>query len=139
MFQQAKVLEHEYLPEGDGHSVARGSRFPIRPTGLPDVQAVSMDVSPDDVYRCRENLVTREIVGETILVPISGELADLQQVFSLNPTGAFIWQHLDGDTPLAAIQEAVVASFKVRKREAWTDLSALIVELADAGLIERVE
>ncbi len=97
-----------------------------------------MEISPDDVYRCRENLVTREIIGETIIVPISGQLADLQQVYSLNATGGFVWSRLDGNTSLDIIHKAVIASFKVGKKDAWTDLVELVSDLTEAGLIGKV-
>ena len=97
-----------------------------------------MDLLPGDVYRCRDNLVTREIVGETIVVPISGELADLQQVFSLNATGAFVWERLDGSRSLEFIHQAVTESFDVDKKEAWADLAELVADLAQASLIDKV-
>jgi hypothetical protein len=139
MFQQAKVSGYEYLPERDQRSAARTVHSATRSASLPEVQSVSMDVSPGDVYRCRDDLVTREIVGETIIVPIGSELAELQKVYSLNATGAFVWERLDGSTPLKNIHEAVTQGFKVRKKDAWTDLAELVGELAQAGLIERVE
>jgi hypothetical protein len=98
-----------------------------------------MNVSTGDVYRCRDNLVTREIVGETIIVPITGELADLQQVYSLNATGAFVWQRLDGSASLKSIHQALTRHFEVRKKDAWEDLAELVTDLARASLIEKVQ
>jgi hypothetical protein len=98
-----------------------------------------MDVSPGDVYQQRDNLVTREIVGETIIVPITGELADLQQVYSLNATGAFVWGRLDGSASLEIIHQALTRHFKVRKKDAWEDLVELVADLAQASLIEKVQ
>jgi hypothetical protein len=98
-----------------------------------------MNVSTGDVYRCRDNLVTREIVGETIIVPITGELADLQHVYSLNATGAFVWGRLDGSASLEIIHQAVTKHFKVRKKDAWEDLVELVTDLARASLIEKVQ
>jgi hypothetical protein len=138
MFRQAKVIGHEYLSERERYSFVRNFR-PATPTAnFPEVQSVIMDVSPGDVYRCRDKLVTREIVGETIIVPISGELADLQQVYALNETGAFVWQHLDGVTALESIQQALTEAFTIDKQDAWTDLAELVTDLARAGLIEKV-
>jgi hypothetical protein len=97
-----------------------------------------MDVSPHDLVRCRDNLVTRQIVGETIIVPISGELANLQDVFTLNPTGAFVWQRLDGNTNLGAIRDQMTEEFDVRKKMAWQDLAELVEALHEAGLVEKV-
>ena len=139
MFRQAKVLDHEYLSEGDRYFTVHGSCLEARPAGLPEVQSVSMDVFPADVYRRRDNLVTREIVGETIIVPVSGELADLQQVYSLNTTGAFVWERMDGSTSLEIIHQAVTESFEIGEKDAWADLAELVTDLARASLIEKVQ
>ena len=138
MFRQAKVFDHEYPSEGDRYFAVHSSRPEARPASLPEVQSVSMDVFPADVYRCRDKLVTREAVGETIIVPVSGELADLQRVYSLNATGAFVWERLDGSTPLEVIHQTVTENFKIGKKDAWADLAKLVTDLARAGLIERV-
>ena len=59
-----------------------------------------MEVLLTDIYRSRDNLVTREIVGETLLVPISGKLANMDDMFSLNDTGAYVWGRLNGRSTL---------------------------------------
>ncbi len=139
MFRQAKILECEHLSEGGRNFIVGNDRLAVRPASLSDIQSVSMTVSTGDVYRCRDNLVTREIVGETIIVPITGELADLQQVSSLNATGAFVWGRLDGSASLEIIHQALTRHFKVRKKDAWEDLVELVADLARASLIEKVQ
>lgn len=139
MFQHAKISNHGYLSEGSRNSVVGHYRLAARAVSLPDIQSVSMSVSTGNVYRCRDNLVTREIVGETIIVPITGELADLQRVYSLNATGAFVWQRLDGSASLEIIHQALITHFKVRKKDAWEDLVELIADLSRASLIEKVQ
>jgi len=44
-------------------------------------------------YRHSEDVVTRQIVGETLLVPIRGDLAGSQRLFALDAVGEFIWHH----------------------------------------------
>ena len=125
------------MPEEGRRRVSPDSSLEISPASRDDVQSRRMEISPDDIYRCRENLVTREIVGETIIVPISGQLSDLQQVYSLNATGGFVWSRLDGSTSLEIIHKAVIASFKVRKKDAWTDLSELVSDRMQAPYPRR--
>lgn len=139
MFLQATALDHEYLFTEDRRRVVRNLGPTARTASPAEVQSVSMEVSPGDVYRCRENLVTREMVGETIIVPISRELADLQKAFSLNATGGFIWERLDGSTSLEFIHQAVTEHFKISKKDAWADLVELITDLTRAGLIEKAQ
>ena len=93
---------------------------------------------PCDRYRRNHDVVTREILGETLLVPISAQLADMDNIYALNDTGAFIWSRLDGETPLAELRDQLMREFQVDTDPAWHDLSALLDELADAGLVERV-
>ena len=42
------------------------------------------------IYIREKDIISRDIAGETILVPIRGNLADMQCVFTLNPVGIFI-------------------------------------------------
>ena len=139
MSRYAKFANSQYFPETGWFRTTPDTSVVVRSRSFPDVQSLRMDVSPGDVYRCCENLVTRKIVGETIIVPFSDQLADLQQVYSLNTTGGFVWDHLDGSTSLELIHEAVIANFKIGKQEAWTDLAELVADLAEAGLIEKAQ
>jgi hypothetical protein len=139
MFRHAKISNHQFLPETGWFRTTPESSVVVRPHSFSEVQSLRMDVSPGDVYRCCENLVTREIVGETIIVPVSGQLADLQQVYSLNTTGGFVWDRLDGSTSLELVHEAIFTNFKIGKQEAWTDLAELVADLAEAGLIEKAQ
>ena len=43
-----------------------------------------------------DNCVTREIAGETIIVPIKGRVGDLDSIYTLNEVGTLIWQLIDG-------------------------------------------
>ena len=88
--------------------------------------------------RC-DSVVTREIVGETLLVPITGQLADLQEIFSLNDTGVLVWSLCDGEHSVRAIADALMEEFEVAEDVAREDVSTLAKELLDLGLLERVD
>jgi hypothetical protein len=91
-----------------------------------------------DIYRPVGDLVTREIAGETLLVPIRGNLADMQRIFSLNSVAACIWQHLDGRQSLGDARRTVTERFAVTEQEAGDDILSFLREVIDAGLVERV-
>ncbi|NKC10952.1 MAG: PqqD family peptide modification chaperone [Gammaproteobacteria bacterium] len=90
-------------------------------------------------YQINESVVTRCIVGETLLVPIAGKLANIQEIFSLNETGAYIWSKFDGHTSLGDICQRLVDEFEVDEWEAREDISALIEHLSELELIERMD
>ena len=97
-----------------------------------------MAVELDQVYRHRGELVTREILGETIVVPITGELASMDDIFSLNDTGAYVWRALDGTRPLGEIRDGMTKRFEVSAQMAESDLRELVATLVEAQLVEPV-
>ena len=86
-------------------------------------------------FKKNEQVVYREIAGETLLVPIRGELADMQSIFALNPVAEFVWQQLDGTHTIEAIRDGILSHFDVEKEEAETDLCEFIGQLREADLI----
>lgn len=98
-------------------------------------QQASDGESWERVLRKRDEVVSREIAGETILVPIRGKLVDMQRIFSVNPVGAHVWQQLDGRTSLAEIRDSVLDTFDVEKDQADVDIQEFVAELTEAELI----
>jgi hypothetical protein len=91
------------------------------------------------IFRKITSVSTRTIGDEVILVPIKGQLAQLQQVFVLNPVGSFIWDHLDGTEDLNALKTALTAAFDVEPKEAENDIRGYIEDLTAHGLVIEVE
>ena len=91
------------------------------------------------VFRKREEIVSREIAGETILVPIKGKLADMQRIFSLTPVASYIWGRLDGERDLEMVLSEIMKNFDVGQTEAEKDLTEFVEELFKSNLIETVK
>lgn len=92
----------------------------------------------NQIYRRNNDVVSRKILGEMLLVPIRGNLADLQRIFALNPVAEHIWTQLDGKRDLAAIRDSIVAKFTVEPDQAEADLIEFIGQLQAVGLIAEV-
>lgn len=90
------------------------------------------------VFIKREEIVSRKIAGETLLVPVMGSLADMQRIFSLNAVGEYIWCHLTGDKDLEEIVSGVVSDFEVTREEAARDVQEFIDELLRSDLVKEV-
>ncbi|WP_446010941.1 PqqD family protein [Candidatus Electrothrix sp.] len=89
----------------------------------------------DTVFRKRDNIVTRKVMEETLLVPISGELASMDNLYSMNETGAFIWEALDGSRSLAEIGEQLEKLYDADSVVIKADLIEIITALFESGLI----
>ena len=90
------------------------------------------------VPRKRDDLLTRQIAGETIIVPIRGKLADMQNIFAINVVAEFIWERMDGQKTLDQIAGEVAAHFEVDDNQARSDVVEFMTELSEAGLIEKL-
>ena len=58
-------------------------------------------------------IVPRKTGYEYVLVPVSNNIADMDSVYTLNETGAFIWEKLDGKSTLAEIISSMQTEFDV--------------------------
>ena len=81
------------------------------------------------------NCVTREIAGETIIVPIKGRVGDLDSIYTLNEVGTMIWQLIDGQKSIGQIVQAVRQTYDVEPEEVKKDTADFLHSLEQAGLI----
>ena len=80
-------------------------------------------------------MISRQVAGEYLLVPLVGRGADLDSIFNLNPVGAFVWEKLDGRTSGAEIVDALVEHFLVDHETAESDYCGFIEELRSIGAL----
>jgi len=90
------------------------------------------------IYCKNGNIVRRDIADEIILVPIRGNIADLQKIFSLDEVADFIWLQLDGQKTCGDIHTSLLATFDVEVDQAAEDLKGFIADLLKANLIGEV-
>jgi hypothetical protein len=89
----------------------------------------------NSIYRQADNIVTRKVMDETLLVPISGDLASMDELYTLNDTGAFIWQALDGTCTLAEIGKQLEQEYDASLEVVQADMLEIMTGLAKAGLV----
>lgn len=90
-------------------------------------------------YERDPDVVSREIAGEQILVPIKKKAADMAAIYVLNETGARIWELVDGQRPLAEIRDHLVQEYDVEPDAAGADLAEMVGQLEELGMLRVVE
>ena len=85
------------------------------------------------------NYVTREVAGETIIVPVRSNVADLDSMYTLNELGTTVWQLMDGRTSVGQIVESVCGVYEVTPEEAKKDVLDFVRSLRSAGVIRPSE
>lgn len=85
--------------------------------------------------RRSQDVATRRILDETLLVPVRGQVALNMELFALNEVATFVWSRLDGETSPAQLVDALVAEYAVDRAVAEDDLAALLAEFRALGLL----
>ena len=93
----------------------------------------------DTCFAKESDLVTRDVAGEKIIVPIKGHVGDLEGVFTLNEVGTVIWELINGQTTARELVEAVRNEYDVGAAEAEKDVVDFLRSLEEAGLIQPSE
>jgi hypothetical protein len=76
------------------------------------------------------SIVTRKTGNEYVLVPITNNIADMNSVYTLNETGAFIWEQIDGKRSIGEIITAVTAEYDIDFRNAETDVFSFVENMS---------
>ncbi|MDA2925608.1 PqqD family protein [Acidobacteria bacterium AH-259-L09] len=84
-------------------------------------------------------VVTRQIVGETVLVPVRSGAADLDFIYTSNETGTMIWECLDGQKNVGQIIETICRKYDVPPEEAAKDAGDFLAALEAAGLVRPAQ
>lgn len=101
--------------------------------GTPTVPAASFDASA--IPRKSEGLVTRSIADETVVVPVRGRLAQLQNLYVLSDVGRHLWDEIDGARTLGSLRASVLLAYDVTEAQAERDLMEFIGAMVEAGLL----
>jgi hypothetical protein len=79
------------------------------------------------------NLVTRDIGGETVIVPVRRGAVDINMLFVLNPTASCLWTHIDGHHTSDDLVEQLIARFETDRATAEADVIAFLDSLQQLG------
>jgi Coenzyme PQQ synthesis protein D (PqqD) len=93
-----------------------------------------MNISTRHFIR-KNDYVTREIAGETLIVPVNGHVDDLDSIYTLTELGTVIWRLLDGRANVDQIVEAVCQGYAISPEQARMDTLDFLQTLEENDLI----
>jgi hypothetical protein len=86
-------------------------------------------------FRKDASIVSQEIAGEVILVPIRQGVGEVNSIYTLNETAARVWSLIDGQHTLEEIHQQILSEFDVNDAQARQDLFEIIDQLQQMGAI----
>jgi Coenzyme PQQ synthesis protein D (PqqD) len=104
-----------------------------RPENLPS----SVNTTPVRVTR-NSAIVSREVAGETIVVPICRGVGDLDSVYTFNPVGRSLWSLLEESRTAEELANWVATHYEVNAAQALVDVRSYLSELQEIGLVRTV-
>jgi coenzyme PQQ biosynthesis protein PqqD len=75
------------------------------------------------------SIVAKKTGSEYVLVPLANNIADMNRVYTLNESGAFIWDLIDGKRTIAEIIEAMESEYDTTREKAEQDVLEFIRNL----------
>ena len=93
------------------------------------------------ILRCNMKLhgefVLRQIVDETVAVPVGQTSLEFNGMILLNDVSKVIWQALEQETDLAGLVARITDTFEVSAQEAEADILEFLSQLRQAQLLEE--
>ncbi|MGA7907676.1 MAG: PqqD family protein [Candidatus Sulfotelmatobacter sp.] len=83
-----------------------------------------------------QSVVSRLIGGETLIVPVRGNVGDLASIYSFNQIGSLIWRLLDIPKSLGELVAEVEQEYEVDSERARKDVEQFLNDMLSAGLVE---
>jgi hypothetical protein len=80
-------------------------------------------------------VVTRKTGNEYVLVPVTDNIADMNSVYTLNETGAFIWEQIDGIKSIEEIAAALTAEYDIDIKNAEKDVLSFVENMSNYLII----
>jgi hypothetical protein len=92
-------------------------------------------IDPEDRFRHSEEVASRKIADEVLLVPIRTSAQQKLGVYTLNETASWLWEMMDGSVTCAQLTDAMTERFKVGFERAKKDVEVLCQDLLSFGAI----
>jgi hypothetical protein len=86
-------------------------------------------VTPESTFQHSEDVVSREILGELIIVPLASGIGDMEdEIYTLNETGRRIWEGLDGTSSIHEIAAVLATEYDAPVGEIERDVLGIVNE-----------
>lgn len=87
--------------------------------------------------KVREDLVLREVAGESILIPVGKIALDIKGMFTLTESGTLLYRKLTEDCTKEDLVQALLGEYEVDREKATEDVDAFLEQLETAGILQN--
>jgi hypothetical protein len=85
-----------------------------------------------------QEVVSRKIEGELIIVPIRSGVGALNSLYTLNPVGSALWDFMTEGHTVDEMVQRVCDEFEVTTTQAEQDIEAFLNSMVEENLVQSV-
>ena len=91
-----------------------------------------------ELYERANAVVTRYVAGETLVLPVRGDIGDLACFYSLNGTGTAIWEALEKPKSFKDLCDVIDGRYDIGSEKAEEDVALFVRDICSLGLAKVV-
>ena len=91
--------------------------------------AILVQVEIESLFQLKSKFVTREVGNELIVVPLSANVAQMNELFTLNETAKVIWENLNEGIDMPTLIQTITDTFDIDKYTAEKDIELFLRRL----------
>jgi hypothetical protein len=81
------------------------------------------------LHELKSRFVARNVGNELILVPLTANVAQMNELFTLNETGKFIWENINENSTVLEIENSMIETFDIDSATAKRDIELFLSKL----------
>ncbi len=83
----------------------------------------------ESLFHLKSKFVTREVGNELIVVPLSANIAQMNELFTLNETAKVIWENLNEGIDMPTLIQTITDTFDIDQHTAEKDIEFFLQRL----------
>lgn len=81
------------------------------------------------LHELKSRFVARNVGNELILVPLTANVAQMNELFTLNETGKFIWENINENSTVLEIENSMIETFDIDSATTKRDIELFLSKL----------
>jgi len=84
-------------------------------------------------YTLKSKFVAREVGGELVVVPLTGNIAHMNELFTFNASAKLLWDELKEDSTEESLVQVLLNTYEVNVAVAQADVKKFLARLEQMG------
>lgn len=84
-------------------------------------------------YTLKSKFVAREVGGELVVVPLTGNIAHMNELFTFNASAKLLWDELKEDSTEESLVQVLLNTYEVNVAVAQADVKKFLARIEQMG------